>query len=90
MARLPRYSTLNSPDPTLAMHVLMLSDVYFPRINGVSTSIHTFRHALHQHGVRLTIAAPEYPGHQDIPPPKEDRKTTQYQATPLRLTPHMK
>ncbi|MCK9989395.1 MAG: 1,2-diacylglycerol 3-alpha-glucosyltransferase [Rugosibacter sp.] len=54
------------------MHVLMLSDVYFPRINGVSTSIHTFRHALHQHGVRLTIAAPEYPGHQDIPPPKEE------------------
>lgn len=50
------------------MHVLMLSDVYFPRINGVSTSMHTFRHALHQHGVRLTVAAPEYPGHQDTPP----------------------
>ena len=45
------------------MHVLMLSDVYFPRINGVSTSIQTFRHELGTHGVRLTVAAPEYPGH---------------------------
>lgn len=45
------------------MHVLMLSDVYFPRINGVSTSMQTFRHALGAHGIRLTIAAPEYPGH---------------------------
>ncbi|MDO9449960.1 MAG: glycosyltransferase [Rugosibacter sp.] len=41
----------------------MLSDVYFPRINGVSTSIQTFRHELGTHGVRLTVAAPEYPGH---------------------------
>lgn len=41
----------------------MLSDVYFPRINGVSTSMQTFRHELGAHGVRLTIAAPEYPGH---------------------------
>ena len=28
------------------MKVLMLSDVYFPRVNGVSTSIRTFRRAL--------------------------------------------
>jgi hypothetical protein len=26
-----------------AMKVLMISDVYFPRVNGVSTSIQTFR-----------------------------------------------
>ena len=45
------------------MHVLMLSDVYFPRINGVSTSMQTFRQELGEHGVRLTVAAPEYPGH---------------------------
>lgn len=49
------------------MHVLMLSDVYFPRINGVSTSMHTFSHALHRHGVRLTLAAPEYPGNHVQP-----------------------
>jgi glycosyltransferase involved in cell wall biosynthesis len=45
------------------MHVLMLSDVYFPRINGVSTSMQTFRQELCGHGVRLTVAAPEYPDH---------------------------
>ncbi len=48
---------------TVPLHVLMLSDVYFPRINGVSTSMQTFRRELGAHGVRLTIAAPEYPGH---------------------------
>ena len=28
------------------MRVLMVSDVYFPRVNGVSTSIETFRRTL--------------------------------------------
>jgi len=44
------------------MHVLMVSDVYFPRINGVSTSIQTFHTALARLGVRVTIVAPDYPG----------------------------
>ena len=44
------------------LHVLMLSDVYFPRINGVSTSIQTFRGALARLGIRVTVVAPEYPG----------------------------
>jgi len=43
------------------MNVLMISDVYFPRINGVSTSIETFRRALDGHGVRSTLIAPDYP-----------------------------
>ncbi|MFT4173883.1 MAG: glycosyltransferase [Rhodocyclaceae bacterium] len=43
------------------MHVLMISDVYFPRINGVSTSIETFRTGLAKQGVRTTLLAPEYP-----------------------------
>jgi 1,2-diacylglycerol 3-alpha-glucosyltransferase len=42
------------------MHVLKFSDVYFPRINGVSTSILTFRRALAELGVRVTVVAPEY------------------------------
>ena len=29
------------------MKILMLSDVYFPRVNGVSTSIRTFARSLH-------------------------------------------
>jgi len=43
------------------MHILMLSDVYYPRINGVSTSIQTFRHELAKEGIRVTIGAPAYP-----------------------------
>lgn len=42
------------------MHVLKFSDVYFPRINGVSTSILTFRRALADLGVRVTVVAPQY------------------------------
>jgi glycosyltransferase involved in cell wall biosynthesis len=38
----------------------MISDVYFPRINGVSTSIQTFRQELHQLGHEVTLIAPAY------------------------------
>jgi len=44
------------------LHVLKVSDVYFPRINGVSTSIQTFRGDLARQGVRVTVVAPHYPG----------------------------
>ena len=43
------------------MRVLMISDVYFPRVNGVSTSIRTFRGALREQGVETTLVAPHYP-----------------------------
>jgi 1,2-diacylglycerol 3-alpha-glucosyltransferase len=43
------------------MRVLMISDVYFPRINGVSTSIQTFRRGLHAAGHETLLIAPEYP-----------------------------
>lgn len=39
----------------------MISDVYFPRVNGVSTSIATFRHSLQQLGHHTTLVAPHYP-----------------------------
>lgn len=45
---------------TKPLRVLMLSDVYFPRINGVSTSIETFRRDLHDHNVEVTLIAPDY------------------------------
>jgi hypothetical protein len=51
-----------SPRAAAPLHVLMLSDVYFPRINGVSTSIQTFRNTLAELGVRVTVVAPDYPG----------------------------
>ena len=41
--------------------VLMLSDVYFPRVNGVSTSIQTFRRDLEGLGCDTWLIAPEYP-----------------------------
>lgn len=42
------------------MRVLMVSDVYFPRINGVSTAIQTYREALAAHGVEVSLVAPDY------------------------------
>ncbi len=42
------------------MHILMLSDVYFPRVNGVSTSIRTYVRALLEMGHRVTLVAPDY------------------------------
>jgi glycosyltransferase involved in cell wall biosynthesis len=43
------------------MHILMISDVYFPRINGVSTSIESFRHALAEQDIEVRVVAPAYP-----------------------------
>ena len=42
------------------LRVLMVSDVYFPRINGVSTSIETFRHALTQQNIEVGLVVPRY------------------------------
>ncbi len=42
------------------MRILMISDVYYPRINGVSTSIHSFRNYLSQAGHEVILLAPEY------------------------------
>lgn len=44
------------------MRILFISDVYFPRVNGVSTSIRTFRADLAQLGVETLLVAPAYPG----------------------------
>lgn len=42
------------------MRVLFISDVYFPRVNGVSTSIRTFRQDLANCGVETLLVAPRY------------------------------
>ena len=66
------------------MRILMVSDVYFPRINGVSTSIETFRKTLAEQGVEVRLVVPRYgdepesdgiirvPG-RPIPGDREDR-----------------
>ena len=42
------------------MRVLFISDVYFPRVNGVSTSIRTFREDLASCDVETLLVAPRY------------------------------
>jgi glycosyltransferase involved in cell wall biosynthesis len=42
------------------VRVLYVSDVYFPRVNGVSTSIATFRKSLRDVGVEVVLVAPRY------------------------------
>ncbi len=66
------------------MRVLMASDVYFPRVNGVSTSIETFRRTLTGEGIEVRLVVPRYgdeaeepgiirvPG-RSVPGDREDR-----------------
>lgn len=49
------------------MRVLMVSDVYFPRVNGVSTSIETFRRTLAACGVEVRLVVPRYGDEPDEP-----------------------
>jgi 1,2-diacylglycerol 3-alpha-glucosyltransferase len=42
------------------MRILMISDVYFPRVNGVSTSIQTCARELIALGHQVTLIAPDY------------------------------
>jgi hypothetical protein len=49
------------------MRVLFVSDVYFPRVNGVSTSIATFRADLAAAGVETTLVVPQYPATPPVP-----------------------
>jgi glycosyltransferase involved in cell wall biosynthesis len=66
------------------MRVLMVSDVYFPRVNGVSTSIETFRRTLAAQGVEVRLVVPRYGDEADeagivrvagrpVPGDREDR-----------------
>jgi len=56
------------------MRALLVSDVYFPRVNGVSTSLATFRRDLPACGIDTTLIAPEYPppAPGDPQPPAEE------------------
>ena len=42
------------------MKILLISDVYFPRVNGVSTSIRTFSEQLQMLGHSVHLIAPDY------------------------------
>jgi 1,2-diacylglycerol 3-alpha-glucosyltransferase len=42
------------------MNILLISDVYFPRVNGVSTSVRTFTEQLQSLGHDVHLIAPDY------------------------------
>src|SRR6185295_12786263 len=48
-------------EPGVAVGILFVSDVYFPRVNGVSTSIQTFRRDLAAQNCETWLIAPRYP-----------------------------
>jgi glycosyltransferase involved in cell wall biosynthesis len=50
------------PKAEFGVRILMVSDVYFPRVNGVSTSIQTLRQALAEAGHESLLVVPDYPG----------------------------
>jgi len=66
------------------MHILMISDVYFPRINGVSTSIETFRAGLDAEDVRVTLVAPDY-NNAESEASQEASQTTKTEQDIVRL-----
>ena len=49
------------------IRVLMVSDVYFPRVNGVSSSMETFRRALATHDVEVRLVVPRYADEAEEP-----------------------
>ena len=57
------------------LRILMISDVYFPRVSGVSTSIRTYRHDLQQMGHRCVLVAPEYPARETAVAPSRTTPT---------------
>ena len=69
----------------------MLSDVFFPRINGVSTSIQTFKNGLASHGIDLRLIAPDYgqPGScsADNPSPANADWVTRLPSRPVPFDP---
>ena len=64
------------------MRILHVSDVYFPRVNGVSTSIQTFRRELARLGHETTLVAPAYPA-----PHEDDARTVRVPSRSIPLDP---
>lgn len=62
------------------MRVLMVSDVAFPRVNGVSTSIRTFRRDLEALGAETWLVAPQYPEHREGDDARVKRISSRYVA----------
>ena len=64
------------------MKILFVSDVYFPRVNGVSTSIETFRRNLRALGHTVHLIAPDYAA-----PSADESDVLRVPARPVPLDP---
>lgn len=69
------------------MKILMISDVYFPRVNGVSTSIRTFAESLREQGHVVHLIAPQYPASADKPMPMDESWITRIDARKIVFDP---
>jgi glycosyltransferase involved in cell wall biosynthesis len=74
------------------VRVLFVSDVYFPRVNGVSTSIRTFREDLASHDVETQLVVPCYQepaaaAEEARPPPAEEPGVRRVSAARVPLDP---
>lgn len=65
------------------MQILAISDVYYPRVCGVSTSLRTLLRELQAKGHAMTLIAPDYPGMSD--PPGDDVIRVSSYALPLAM-----
>src|SRR4051812_6969209 len=44
------------------MHVVMMTNTYFPHVGGVARSVESFSQALRGYGLKVMVVAPEFPG----------------------------
>jgi len=66
----------------MQMKILFISDVYFPRVNGVSTSINTFVDQLQSLGHQVDLIAPDYESNQI-----DERNVTRVSARSIYFDP---
>jgi 1,2-diacylglycerol 3-alpha-glucosyltransferase len=69
------------------MKILMISDVYFPRVNGVSTSIRTFAESLREQGHVVHLIAPQYPAQEGQPLTNDESWITRIDARKIVFDP---
>jgi glycosyltransferase involved in cell wall biosynthesis len=69
------------------LHILMISDVYFPRVNGVSTSIQTFRRELARLGTQVTLVVPDYPRAADGAGEQGEAEVVRVPSSPVPFDP---
>ncbi len=62
------------------MRVALLTDAWWPRINGVTVSVQTFRDELEKQGHQTIVLCPEYPGDFYDPPSPRIKRFSSFNA----------